>query len=190
MKTIDENRLESDLEYRVQYLAEFMGFGDADIAIIHGAAPLLGPLVPGLVDAVYEKLFTYNATKRHFVPKQSGYEGAVPTDLASLTVDHEMVKFRKQHLSKYLEALVTRPYDAKMFLYLDKVGQIHTPQAGNPEINVPLVQMNALMGFVADAVTNTIFNLKLDRDAEISAIRAFQKLLWVQNDLIVRHYAK
>ena len=66
MTAIDEPRLESDLGYRFGYLAEFIGFGPADVAAVHAAAPLLAPLVPGLVDAVYDKLHSYDATWRHF----------------------------------------------------------------------------------------------------------------------------
>jgi hypothetical protein len=141
-----------------------------------------------LVDAVYDKLFSYDSTKRHFVPRQSGYSGAVPENIESLEQNHEMIEFRKQHLGRYLVSLVTRDYDAKMINYLDLVGKMHTPKAGSAELDVPLVQMNALMGFVADALTNVIFGLKLDREAEIRTVRAFNKLLWLQNDLITRHY--
>lgn len=188
MNRIDEPRLESDVQYRVSYLGEFMGFGEADIQAIHGAAALLAPLVPGLVDAIYVKLFGYDATKRHFVPKQSGYEGPLPENLAALTLDHPMIQFRKQHLGRYLAALVTRPYDGKMIEYLDRVGKIHTPRAGSKDLDVPLVQMNALMGFVSDALIATILGLGLDRDTEARTLRAFCKLLWLQNDLITRHY--
>jgi hypothetical protein len=188
MQRIDEKRLENDLGYRFGYLTEFVGFGPDDIAVIHAAAGSLAPRVPGLVDAVYDKLFSYDATKRHFVPRQSGYEGDVPQNLESLTQDHEMIRFRKQHLARYLEALVTRPYNEKMVQYLDLVGRIHTPKAGSPDLDIPLVQMNALMGFVADALTQTIYDLKLDRETELRAVRAFGKLLWLQNDLINRHY--
>jgi hypothetical protein len=48
--------------------------------------------------------------------------------------------------------------------------------------------MNALMGFVADALTATILGLGFDRETEAKALRAFGKLLWIQNDLITRHY--
>ncbi len=188
MQHIDERKLESDVGYRFGYLVEFMGLGAADIAAIHGSAALLAPLVPGLVDAVYDKLFTYDATKRHFLPRQAGFEGSTPISLEELTQDHEMIRFRKNHLARYLQALVTRPYDGKMVEYLDMVGKIHTAKAGNPEIVVPLVQMNALMGFVSDALINTIFSLDIPNEAKVSAIRAFNKLLWLQNDLIVRHY--
>ena len=189
MTHVDEPRLESDLGYRFEYTAGFIGFGSDDIAAIHGAAEHLAPLVPGLVDAVYNKLYSYDATWRHFVPRQSGYEGAVPLTMEELTPDHPQIAFRKQHLSRYLANLVTMPYDGKMLEYLDMVGKIHTPKAGSQDLNVPLVQMNSLMGFVADAFAATILGLGLPRDAEVRTLRAFGKLLWLQNDLITRHYA-
>lgn len=185
---IDEPRLEFDLAYRFEYLAEFMDFGGEDVEAIHGAAPAIAPLVPSLVNAVYEKLHSYDATWRHFVPRQSGYEGAVPRSITEVTPDHEMIRYRKEHLARYLAALVTRPYDGKMVAYLDMVGKIHTPKAGSAEINVPLVQMNALLGFVSDALTSAILGLGLERAVEVRTLRAFNKLLWLQNDFINRHY--
>jgi len=146
------------------------------------------PLVPALVDAVYEKLFGYDATSRHFVPRQSGYGGPTPGGLDQLSHNHAMIQFRKQHLGRYLTALVTRDYDIKLVTYLDMVGKMHTPKAGSEELDVPLVQMNALMGFVSDALTATIHGLGLDRESERRTVRAFNKLLWLQNDLISRHY--
>ena len=188
MKRIDEPRLESDLAYRFGYVAEFMGFGPDDVAAIHAAAPHLAPVVPALVDAVYEKLHAYDATWRHFLPRQFGYEGAVPVTLDQLTMDHPQIAYRKQHLGRYLVNLVTKPYDGKMLEYLDMVGKMHTPKAGNKELDVPLVQMNALMVFVSDALVATVLGLGLPKDAEARTLRAFGKLLWAQNDLINRHY--
>jgi hypothetical protein len=190
MRKIDEARLENDLSYRFGYLADFMQFEAEDIAAIHGAASILAPVVPTLVDAVYDKLFTYDATWRHFVPRQHGYEGEVADSVDSLSMDDEVISFRKQHLARYLTALVTKPYDGKMVRYLDNVGVMHTPSYGSAAIDVPLVQMNALLGFVADALHATVFSLNLDRETEQRTLRAFSKLLWLQNDLINRHYAR
>ncbi len=189
MRHIDEPRLERDLAYRFEYLCDFTGFGPEDIAAITGAAGLLAPKVPGLVDAVYDKLFGYDATKRHFMPRQAGYDGELPTDLAALGHDHPLIAFRKSHLAKYLTKLVTGPYDGAMVRYLDQVGRIHTPHAGAATISVPLVQMNALLGFVADALVATIVSFALPPDVQARTLRAFTKLLWLQNDLISRHYA-
>src|SRR5262245_6914564 len=190
LKHVDEARLEKDLGYRFQYLTEFMGFTADDIRAIRGMATHLAPVVGDLVDAVYVQLFRYDATKRDFVPRQLGYEGAAPEGLEALTLDHEQIKFRKAHLANYLKRLVTGEYDGKMVGYLDFVGKIHTPAAGSKDLHVPLVQMNALMGFVSDAVLATLLSLPLDGAAKTRAVRAFNKLLWVQNDLIARHYQK
>ena len=92
----------------------------------------------------------------------------------TLTLDHPQIKFRKQHLARYLAALVTKPYDGKMVEYLDMVGKMHTPKAGSKDLDVPLVQMNALMGFVADALTATILGLKprpRDRGEDAPGVR-------------------
>ena len=188
MKRIDENRLENDLGYRFGYVSEFIGLTPEDVKAIHASAEHLAPLVPKLVDAVYDQLFSYDATKRHFVPRQSGYDGPVPESLETLQMDHEMIQFRKQHLGRYLASLVTNAYDDKMASYLDLVGKIHTPKAGSRDLDVPLVQMNALMGFVSSALIATIFSLGLDKETEQKTVLAFNKLLWIQNDLITRHY--
>lgn len=187
---VDEPRLETDLAYRFGYVSEFMGFGADDVRAIHEAAPHLAPLVDGLVDAVYTRLFRYDATKRHFVPRQHGYAGETPTNLESLTQEHEQIKFRKNHLANYLKRLVTAPYDEKMVAYLDFVGKIHTPRAGSPELSVPLVQMNALMGFVSAALLGTILGLDLPCEKKARTVVAFDRLLWLQNDLISRWYTR
>jgi len=185
---IDEPRLDTDVAYRVGFLGKFMGFGAAEIALVHESATHLAPLVPGLVDAVYDKLFAFDATKRHFVPKQHGFDGAAPANLDDLTLDHEQIAFRKSHLSKYLVKLVTTPYDEKMLQYLDWVGRIHTAKAGNPAIVVPIVQINALFGFVNDALIATFDGLEIPQEKKTAYSRAFTKLLWIQADLFVRHY--
>lgn len=189
MKQIDEQQLETDLAYRYEYLAEFIGFEAKDIEAIHAFSSKLVPKITEIVDLTYEKLLSYDATARHFMPRQHGYEGALPRSMESLGPSTEQIQFRKEHLRRYLMSIVGNDYDSKMVKYLDVVGKIHTPKAGNKQINVPLVQMNALMGFLADVLTSAIFQMNLDREAEKATLAAFHKLLWIQNDLINRHYA-
>lgn len=188
MKSIDEQKLETDLQYRYEYLAEFIGFDADDVAAIHASAPKIMPFANDLVEATYDKLLSYDATARHFLPRQHGYEGELPQSLESLTQNNEQIQFRKEHLRRYLMNLVGNAYDARMVNYLDVVGKIHTPQFGNKQLDVPLVQMNALMGLVADELFDAILGLGLDRATEIRTLQAFNKLLWIQNDLINRHY--
>jgi hypothetical protein len=188
MKTIDEERLESNPAYRFEYLAEFIGFDASDAAAVHASGPYLGPLIPVIVERTYDKLLTCDATARHFVPRQSGYDGPVPAGLADITASHPQIQFRKEHLARYFMQIVGGSCDAKIVPYIDMVGKIHTPRAGNPEIDVPLVQINALMGFVSDVLMDLISSLPLDAATAFKTMRAFNKLLWIQNDFINRHY--
>jgi len=185
---VNESQLETDLPYRFQYLAEFIGFDSEDAAAVQASGPYLGPLIPQLVDRTYDRLLRYDATARHFVPRQSGFEGPVPSGLASVTTSHPQIQFRKEHLARYFMQVLGRTCDARMVPYLDMVGKIHTSRAGNPEIDVPLVQMNALMGFISDTLIDVIGTLPLDAVTALRTIRAFNKLLWIQNDFINRHY--
>ena len=106
MQHIDESKLESDPEYRYEYLAEFVGFGADDVKLIQAAAPHIGPRIAQLVERTYEKLLSYDATARHFVPKQHGFEGDQPVDLAELDASHPQIQFRKDHLNRYFLALM------------------------------------------------------------------------------------
>ena len=189
MQTIDEERLESDSKYRYDYLSEFIGFTAEDVRAIQTFAPHLGPKIANLVDQTYERLLQYDATARHFVPKQQGFEGEPPESLAQLAVDDPQIKFRKDHLNRYFMQLIGRSYDEKMVAYLDTVGKLHTSEAGNKEIEVPLVQMNALMGLLSDLLIDLVLDSPLDGATRSKTLRAFQKLLWIQNDFINRHYA-
>ncbi len=189
LKEIDEQQLESDLVYRFEYLAEFIGFQAADAAALQESGQFLGPLIPQLVEKTYEKLLSYTASARHFVPRQAGFNGPAPNDLSGLTRDHPQIQFRKEHLSRYFMQVLGRTCDAKLVPYLDMVGKIHTPKAGNPQIDIPLVQMNALMGFLSETLHEAILGLPVDSATALRILRAFNKLLWIQNDFINRHYA-
>ncbi len=188
MQSVDERRLEEDPQYRFEYLVGFIGFGPDDVRLIQAAAPHIGPRIGTLVEKTYEKLLRFDATARHFVPKQSGFEGEAPDRLADLTSSHPQIQFRKDHLNRYFAALIGRAYDAKMVQYLDMVGRIHTSQAGNREISVPLVQMNALMGLLSDVLMEALIESALDEATTFQTIRAIQKLMWIQNDFVNRHY--
>eukprot|EP00741_Cyanophora_paradoxa_P021272 tig00021348_g20532.t1 len=189
VEMIDMRQVHTNAAYRFGYLSKFMVFGPEDVAAIKGSAPVLGPLVPGLVDAVYAKLFSFDVTKRYFMPQQDGYTGSLPQNEAKFTVSHEVIKFRKEKLAKYLVKLVTSEYDGSLVEYVDFVGKVHTKKAGNKDLEVDLVHMNALFGYVNDALIATFQGLtNVDQASKDKLIRAFTKLLWIQSDFTSRHY--
>ncbi|MDG2221898.1 MAG: protoglobin family protein [Rubripirellula sp.] len=188
MQQIDEERLEVDSKYRFDFLAEFIGFTSEDAAAIQAFAPHLGPKIPDLVNQTYKQLLRYDATARHFVPRQHGYKGGVSGCLEKIDFDDPQIKFRMDHLNRYFVQLIGRSYDEKMVLYLDMVGKIHTTKAGSKEIEIPLIQMSALMGLISDLLNDLILDSPLDKQVMKKTVKAFSKLLWIQTDFITRHY--
>jgi hypothetical protein len=72
MEKLDEQRLELDLAYRYEFLKDFVGFGDADVAAMRKVLAELVIQMPEIVKERYRKLLAYDATARHFVESQSG----------------------------------------------------------------------------------------------------------------------
>lgn len=98
----DEKLIYTDPTYRFKYLAEFCDFGKADVDALHQAAPVVDPLVPAIVDAVYEKLLHFDTTKSVFLQRNDGYNGKMVTKLEDLKWDDPQLGFRKDFLAKYV----------------------------------------------------------------------------------------
>ena len=130
MEHIDPEAL-GDLSSRINYLRKFIGFTADDSKALRAAAPVVSPLVPAVVEAVYDKLLSFDITAQAFVPRQTGYDDVVPTSLQDLSQDHPMIRFRKDFLAGYLVKLVSLDFESlSSWKYLDKVGIMHTGRAG------------------------------------------------------------
>lgn len=58
-----------------------------------------------------------------------------------------------------------------------------------PELKVDYIHMSALLGFVEDIVVGAVLGMdEIDLAMKGKVIRAFNKVLWIQNDLMARHY--
>jgi len=108
--------------------------------------------------------------------------------LAALELDSEQTRFRKDMLTRYLTKLVTVDYNEQFVKYLDYVAKIHTPKSGSKQIMVEYIHINALLGYVEDIILDALLSAKIDDDVKKRTVRAFNKLLWIQNDLFSRHY--
>lgn len=184
--------------HRISYLKKFLKFAESDGAAIQASGQILGPLIPGVLDAVYTNLLSYDITAKAFAPRQPGYEGPAPASMQDLTLDHPQILHRKDFLKRYLVQLVSNKEwddESKLWDYMDKVGIMHTGEPGfkhrarRPELRVEYVHMNALLAFVEDVVVGAVMGADgLDLTTKTKTVRAWNKLLWIQNDLFARHY--
>ncbi|KAK3814004.1 MAG: Protoglobin-domain-containing protein [Benniella sp.] len=92
-------------------------------------------------------------------------------------------------LSRYFARLLENPYDECIIKYIEYVARIHTNiPTKKSKINVDLIHINALLGYVEAVLIGDVKSLDLDRDTEYKAIAAFGKLLWIQNDVFIKFY--
>ncbi|KAJ3124845.1 hypothetical protein HK098_000833 [Nowakowskiella sp. JEL0407] len=212
MENIERDKLYTDLGYRFGYVSKFVGFGEHDIKLIHDSASHLAPLVPTVVDAVYKKLFTFDITKSVFANKMEKFHGGVieseklleltrymtvvnyfwaPDQDIYLAFHSDQIKFRKDMLSKYLVKLVSAEYNEDFIKYLDRVALIHLRnEAKTSKINVEYIHINALMGYVENILIEAIFDLPLETQVKKDTVLAFNKLLWIQNDMFAQYYVR
>jgi hypothetical protein len=188
MRYVNEQLVAHNVEYRVSFLCHFMGLGPEDFLALHQASPLIIPRIPDIVHAVYERLLAYECTRRHFMQRQHGTENLTQDESQIPGLEDDVIKFRQKHLAEYLAKILTSPYDEKLLLYLDWVGKIHTAHAGNPQIVIPLVEVNALFGYLSDLIVDLVCSLPLELEHRTRLTKALLKILWIQSDLFNRHY--
>lgn len=97
MQHIPSTSLE-DLPSRIAYLSSFLNLTPEDGAALLAAKPLVAPLIPSILTAVYEKLLSYDITAQVFVLKNTDYEGETVGSVQELTLEHPQIALRKDFL--------------------------------------------------------------------------------------------
>ncbi|KAL8280886.1 hypothetical protein RQP46_006565 [Phenoliferia psychrophenolica] len=170
--TIDRELLLKDLHYRVAFDRDFLGFNEVDEQVLHDSAPLVLPIVKKIVDGVYDHLFKFTYTKQVFLKRNVGFEGEVAKTLDELTVDDPQMKFRKMFLQTW----------------------ILTSNYTDPDpLKVDLQALSLTLGWVVDVVLSIVLTLPelvLSQEDKAALSRAFNKMIWIQQDLFARHYTR
>ncbi|KAK4703628.1 hypothetical protein P7C70_g2589, partial [Phenoliferia sp. Uapishka_3] len=212
MITIERKLLSTDLSYRVAFNRDFLEFTDDDAKVLHYSAPLILPVrvsraAPG---AEYERwqaftiISSSGVTRKRkaevFLKRNVGFEGDLAESLEALTVDDPQMKMRKQFLSYWCAKILTADFnDPKFWEYLDKVGIMHTGMPGfkhraNKEpLKVDLQALSLTLGWVVDVVLTIVLGFPksvLSTGQKTAVCRAFNKIIWIQQDLFARHYTR
>ncbi|CAE6527108.1 unnamed protein product [Rhizoctonia solani] len=196
MQHIDANLINTDLQARVDYLTKFIEFGPEDVEALHGAAPIVKPLVGAAVDAVYEKLFSFDITRVTFMARNTGFTGKLAEKLEDIDHNSDQIKFRKDFLKLWLIKVFGADYnDPKTYEYLDKVGVMHTGKAGfkhrekKDPLFVDYAHCAILLGYVQSMLTSVVMGRDdLSEEVKTATLLAINKIMWIQNDLFARHY--
>jgi hypothetical protein len=94
---IDALSLE-ELPSRISYLSSFLELTASDGEALLAAKPLVAPLIPAILQAVYTKLLSFDITAQAFVPKNTDFEGETVKNVQELTLEHPQIALRKDFL--------------------------------------------------------------------------------------------
>ncbi len=150
---------------RTMHAAEMRGFGISwfgteDTEHVRQSAEFLGPLVPGVLDALYDHLLSRLETRGFF--------------------ETQDIQHRKQSLVSWLTQTIEGPHDTRYWEYLAQVGRAHR------DCGVPYYQIVHLIGWVQGTIASAL--LGRDRPQKEAEAGAWTKLLTVHLDPMLFPY--
>ena len=202
MQQISQSSLNSSVPSRLSYVQSFLSFDATDGKSIQASGPLLQPLIPALLDKIYTKLLTYDVTAVAFVPKLGHELDATdePKSPQELTLRHPHIKRQMSFLRSYILRIAGNSEwgpEAPLWTFLDRVAVMHTGSPGfkyrerRPELRVEFMHMALLLGYLEDIIVEAVMGMEtVELGTKVQVLRAWNKILWIQNDLFSRHYAK
>lgn len=133
---------------------------EEDAELIRRSADYLGPLLPGVLDRLYEHLLSLPETAKFFEGQDIGH--------------------RKKALVAWADRTIEGPYDEKFWKYLSQIGRVHL------KYGIPIYQVIHLMAWIQDNVDSALLaSERPERDREAVA---WNKLLTAQLDPMIALY--
>jgi hypothetical protein len=165
----------ADLERYVRELAEFVGLGEADAAIIRASAPAILKHEATLTAALYDHFLRFPATARFFL----GPDGAP---------DRTRIERRKHSLARWLRETAEAALTHDFAYYLLSIGLSHSHRDHGPGGKIPPQFMVAAMSLTQTALSG-IFREELgDPDRALAAVVAWNKLLLLHLNVLLIGY--
>jgi nitrite reductase/ring-hydroxylating ferredoxin subunit len=161
------------------YMADFVGFTEADRQSIKESRFIIEKHIPAIVARFYVQLLRYPATRRFFL-KSDG------------TVDREYLSMRMQHQVNFWRRTASADFNEDYARFTDYVGRAHTSQGADPKIYIPARYVIGMIGFVQHNILAAL-NAELreiDPDLEARATKAWTSLLVVLLEMLSRAYSQ
>eukprot|EP01099_Mayorella_cantabrigiensis_P007676 TRINITY_DN6932_c0_g1_i1.p1 TRINITY_DN6932_c0_g1~~TRINITY_DN6932_c0_g1_i1.p1 ORF type:complete len:244 (-),score=-0.10 TRINITY_DN6932_c0_g1_i1:146-877(-) len=188
MLQFDRRELYTSLKARIRYLHAFLDFGEDDVTTLRNSQKYLKEMIPDLVDEIYLKLLRYDITARVFSTHDSRDENE-PEEW--LRKGDPQFNNRKMFLRWYFIRLISNAGDMAYWEYLDKVGLLHIKQGKQQGVFVDYILLGSCLGFIQGSVTEKLMrHPKLDMETKIAAMKTFNKIIWIQNDLLARYHVQ
>jgi hypothetical protein len=166
----------ADMQGFVEELMDFVGFTDADIAVVRRTAPALLKHEHAITDAFYEHFLKFPAAARFFL-------------LPDGTADQPRLQRRKHSLGRWLRDTAEAAMTHDFAYYLLAVGLSHSHRSFGPGGTIPPHLMVGAMSLAQSAFARIFQDELGDLSEAFEASLAWNKLLLIHlNALLVGYF--
>ncbi len=165
----------ADMEAFVREQMDFVGFGEADAALIRLTAPLVLAQEAALTAALYDRFLDFPATAKFFLNEDG-------------TPDRERLERRKHSLGRWLSETAEVAMSHGFVYYLLGVGISHSHREYGPGGRVPAEFMVGAMSLVQTALARLFEEKMADPREALAATVAWNKLLLVHLNALLLGY--
>lgn len=162
-----------------RYMAEFVGFDQADAEAIRASALIIEKHLPTIIGHFYTNLLQYPPTRKFFL-KPDG----------SLDEDH--LQLRMYHQANFWRRTAGGVYDENYARFVDYVGRAHTSRGADPRVYIAERYVIGMVGFMQHAISDALMRElhDFDDDLEKRAIKAWNRLCMVILEMLSRAYGQ
>jgi nitrite reductase/ring-hydroxylating ferredoxin subunit/hemoglobin-like flavoprotein len=162
-----------------RYMAEYVGFTDADAEAIRQTKPIIEKHLPEIVSKFYAHVLRYAPTRKFFLD-------------ADGSLNQEYLELRMRHLTNFWLRTAEGVFDDEYARYVDYVGRAHTARGADPAIYIAERYVIGQVGMMQHAISEAI-NRELSSQGsvvEFPAGEAWDKLMMVILELLARAYGQ
>jgi hypothetical protein len=166
-----------DWSARLKEMAEFVGLGQDDLALVQATTPLVLKHADELTSAIYDHFLKFPRTRQFFLTKDG-------------EVDQERLARRKHSLARWLRASGDFKVDEQFPVFLLAIGLVHShPPTNHAHLgSIPSRYMTGTISFAQTALSQLLMREVDDSHQAMRASIAWNKLLMVQLDILLAGY--
>jgi hypothetical protein len=138
---VDEERLDREVHYRFQFVAQFVNFGTDDIAVIHQHKDFLITQIPEMVTQVQRKLLSFDSSRKLLMGRIEGYTGELESDPYEIDMNSQVVLARHKIFSQVFTDFLLSKFDEDFMN--KKLSKVLVKKWGNRYVDITVTHNSA-----------------------------------------------
>jgi hypothetical protein len=178
---VEDERLDRDVYYRFQFLAQFLDFKAEDVQTIREHRELLNAAVHEFVIHAQMKVLSFDTTRKLLMGRLQGYTGELETDITQLSMTSKIISLRTTIFDQILMNYLFSNFDEEYFS--KTMPKMLVLKWGNPYLDVQVVHNDACYLSGQIKLTEIVLKSNLPEDKKNKLLMAVNKALSIYINL-------